>query len=195
MRSLLASSEDRLAPLIKSGRAAFAVVLMGYSGRLYPAGRVPPDPKTVEYLESFVHRITDLRRGLDYLESRQDIDASRIGYYGISAGAQLGLLAAGVETRYRSVALLGSGLGSGYAGRIPDANPVNFAAHIRGPKLMIQGRYDEDTPLKTAAEPLYKLLPDPKRLVVFDGGHIPSDDILVPTLTAWLDETLGRVQR
>ena len=41
---------------------------------------------------------------------------------------------------------------------IAAANPINFAPHIRAPKLMVQGRYDEDTPLRTAAEPLFKLL-------------------------------------
>jgi hypothetical protein len=43
------------------------------------------------------------------------------------------------------------------------ANPINFA-YIRAPKLILQGRYDEDTHLRTATEPFFALLSEPKRL-------------------------------
>jgi eukaryotic-like serine/threonine-protein kinase len=193
-RSLPDSIEDRLAPFIKAGRAAFGVVLKGYIERLRPAGDVPPDHTTVEYFERIRNRVTDLRRGLDYLESRPDVDASRVAFFGPSAGAQIGLITAAVETRYRAVVLIGAGLPKIYQQRIPDANPVIFAAHIRAPKILMQGRYDEDTPLKTAAEPLFKLLPEPKRLVVYEGGHVPSVELTMSTISPWLDETLGRVR-
>jgi pimeloyl-ACP methyl ester carboxylesterase len=91
--------------------------------------------------------------------------------------------------------LVGAGLPAWYARWIPEANPINFSAHIRGPKLMIQGRYGEDTPFKTRAEPLFKLMADPKRLVVCEGGHIPPLEFLMSTLNAWLDDTPGAVKR
>jgi hypothetical protein len=69
---------------------------------------------------------------------------------------------------------------------------MNFASHISGPKLMIQGRYDEDIHLKTEAEPLFKLLREPKKLVLYEGGHVPSPELLVPTVNPWLDGILGR---
>ena len=43
------------------------------------------------------------------------------------------------------------------------------ASHIRGPKLMIQGLYDEANSLKFDAEPLYKLLRESKKLAPFEG--------------------------
>lgn len=46
---------------------------------------------------------------------------------------------------------MGSGLPKEHRSWIPEANPINFAAHIRAPTILVQGRYDEDTPLKTAA--------------------------------------------
>jgi formylglycine-generating enzyme required for sulfatase activity len=195
LRSLPASMEERVGPFIKAGRAAFGVVLKGYIERLRPAGDVRPSPETVEYFDRIKNRITDLRRGLDYLESRQDVDASRIAFFGPSAGAQIGLILAAVETRYRAVVLLGSGLSNEYRSWIPEANPVNFAAHIRAPKLLVQGRYDEDTPLKTAAEPLFRLMPEPKRLVVFEGVHMPPVELTLRTIGPWLDEMLGPVRR
>jgi len=47
----------------------------------------------------------------------------------------------------------------------------------------------------TEAEPLYKLLRAPKRLVLDDGSHIPPIEFLVTTMNGWPDETLGPVKR
>ena len=43
--------------------------------------------------------------------------------------------------------------------------------------------------------PLYKLLPEPKRLVLFDGGHFAPLEIAIPLVNGWLEETLGPVKR
>ena len=89
-------------------------------------------------------------------------------------------------------------IGAGLTRRLvplPAADPANFVPHIRAPKLMIQGRYDEDTPLKVAAEPLFKLMVQPKQLFLFDGGHVPTVDILMTATAGWLDQTMGPVRR
>jgi serine/threonine protein kinase/formylglycine-generating enzyme required for sulfatase activity len=195
LRPLPNGLEDLLGPVVKSGRAAFGVVLKGYQERLRPEGYAEPDPTTVEYRDKIVNWITDLRRGLDYLETRNDIDASRIAFFGPSSGARVGLVLAAVENRYRSVCLMGAGLRKSYVQFIQGASPTGFASHIRAPKLMIHGRYDENLALKTEAEPLYKLLPEPKRLVLYEGGHIPPFEFFVTTFNGWLDETLGPVRR
>jgi pimeloyl-ACP methyl ester carboxylesterase len=90
---------------------------------------------------------------------------------------------------------IGAGLPASDRAISPAANPINFAAQIRAPKLILQGRYDEDTPLRTAAEPLFKLLSEPKTLVLFDGGHVPSIEVTMANTSGWLDEHLGRVVR
>jgi hypothetical protein len=187
--------DSNLAPLIKSGRAAFGVVLKGYSERLRPDSYTEPQPTTVEYRDKIVNWITDLRRGLDYLETRNDVDAGRIAFYGPSAGARIGLIMAAVENRYRSIVMVGAGVRKSFVPWIPEANPINFAPHILAPKLIMHGRYDENLSLKTEAEPLYKLLREPKRLVLYDGGHVPSFEFFVTTMNGWLDETLGPVKR
>ena len=78
---------------------------------------------------------------------------------------------------------------------ISEANIVNFAPHIRGPILMLQGRYDEIFVWKTEGEPLYKLLSEPKRLILFDGGHAPPLELFATTIHRWSDETLGPVKK
>jgi serine/threonine protein kinase/formylglycine-generating enzyme required for sulfatase activity len=194
-RSLPDSMDDRMAPFVRGGRAVFAVVLEGYIERLRPAGFVRPAASTVEFAETVVNRVTDLRRGLDYLETRTDIDMSRIAGLAPSAGSTLGLILGALETRYRAFVFIGAGLPAAYRAISATANPINFAAHIRVPKLIIQGRYDEDTPVRTATEPLFRLLSEPKRLTLYDGGHVPSVEVLMSSTGAWLEEHLGRVVR
>jgi dienelactone hydrolase len=187
--------DERMVPFVKLGRAAFGVVLEGYMGRLPPVAADRPDPMSVEFLDRVVNRMTDLRRGLDYLETRPDIDPARIGFLGPSAGAMIGLILAAIEPRYCAVVLSGSGLAAGDTHVIAAANPANFASHIRAPKLMVQGRYDEDSPLRTTAEPLFKLLAEPKKLYLYDGGHVPPLETMIRATGGWLDETMGPVRR
>jgi dienelactone hydrolase len=194
LRSLSDSMDDRMAPYVRSGRAAFGVVLYGYLERL-KGDSTPLDPATIEYVEHIVSRITDLRRGLDYLETRADIDKDRIGFLGPSAGAQIGLILTAVEDRYRGIVMVGAGLSRRSVTTLPAAEPANFAPHIRTPKLIVQGTFDEDTPLKTAADPLFELMVQPKKRELFEGGHVPTIDVLLKLTADWLDETLGPVRR
>jgi formylglycine-generating enzyme required for sulfatase activity len=194
-RSLPDSIDDRMAPFIRGGRAVFGVVLEGYIERLRPAGFVLPAVSTVEYAETVVQRVTDLRRGLDYLETRPDIDMTRLAGVAPSAGSVLGVILGALENRYRTFVFIGAGLPGTYRAINPVANPINFAAYIQAPKLIVQGRYDEDTPLRTATEPFFSLLSQPKRLALYDGGHVPSLEVLMSLTTGWLEERLGRVNR
>jgi hypothetical protein len=194
-RSLPDSMDDRMAPFVRGGRAAFAVVLEGYVERLRPQNLARPPVTTVEFADLIVNQVTDLRRGLDYLETRTDIDSTRIAVLAPSAGSTLGMILGALETRYRALVFIGAGLPDAYRAITAAANPINFAPHIRGPKLILQGRYDEDTPLRTATEPFFKLLSEPKRLVLYDGGHVPSVEVVMSSTSAWLAEHLGAVVR
>ena len=66
----------------------FGVVLEGYDERL-PGTQNQIDRRSVEYLEYVVRRVTELRRGLDYLETRAEIDPRRIVFVSPSAGARV----------------------------------------------------------------------------------------------------------
>lgn len=137
-RALPESMDDRMGMFVKAGRAAFGVVLKGYIERLSPAWSVAPDPGTVEYLERIVNRVTDVRRGLDYLETCPDVDMTRLGFVGPSSGARIGMVLAAVEPRYTAVVMIGAGLPASYQRYVPDANPIDFVSHIRGPKRSLR---------------------------------------------------------
>jgi serine/threonine protein kinase/formylglycine-generating enzyme required for sulfatase activity len=129
-RSADRAAEAWLGTEIKSGRAVFIVVLKGYIERLRPGGFVEPDQTTAEYRDKMVNWITDLRRGLDYLETRNDIDAKKIAFCGPSSGASVGLILAAVDRRYASVFLAAAGIRKSSTQRIAEANIVNFGDYI-----------------------------------------------------------------
>lgn len=42
---------------------------------------------------------------------------------------------------------------------------------------------------------MFRLLREPKRLHVYEGGHVPPMEIAVPMTTRWLDQTMGAVEQ
>ena len=189
------SAEGWLGSVVRSGRALLAVVTEGNSERPWPADFKKPPYDSVEWRDLVVARFTDHRRGLDYLETRDDIDLSRMAYVGISAGAAQGIILPAIENRFRSVFLLSAGLPSFFKTNQPAANPINFAPHIRQPKYVLNGRFDENFPVKSTVEPMLNLFPEPKELQLYDGPHAPPMEVLVPALNKFFDRTLGPVRR
>ena len=57
--------------------------------------------------EGYIQLVGDLRRGLDLLAARKDVDAKRIAYVGHSLGATWGGALAGVEPRFAGYVLMG----------------------------------------------------------------------------------------
>lgn len=193
--SIPESVEMQVAPFIKSGRAVWSVVFKGFKEREHPAGYSPPRYTTVRRREEVVRNATDLSRGLDYLATRKDLNLGQLAYYGYSQGAQEGGIYTAVENRYRSVVFVAGSIPLGAESWIAEASPLKLAAHIRAPKLMLNGRYDEVNPIRTNVEPAFKLLREPKRMQLYDAGHSPPLEIIVPVINGWLDETLGKVTR
>ena len=130
--------------------------------------------------------------GLDYLETREEIDTGRIAQVGFSWGANLrAILFNAVESRIRSAIYIGGGLHE--RSLLPEVNPVNFAPRIARPVLVLTGKYDEARPYEPFARWFFELLPGPKRLELVDSGHLPPLEIRNPIINEWLDETLGPV--
>src|SRR5262245_12795312 len=53
--------------------------------------------------------VKEVRRAVDYLQSRDDVDGDEIGYVGWSAGARMGAITAGVEHRIKAYDLISGG--------------------------------------------------------------------------------------
>ncbi len=179
-------------PQIQAGRAVFTVVLRGYVERKDPLYVRERDGTSVRYRQQAVYWATELRRGLDYLSSRPDIDSREIAFWNVSLS--LFVIVPAIEPRYRSVIFEAEGIPKEWLAFLPEANSIFFASHVRQPKLMLNGRYDEFWPLHSAIEPMYKVLREPKRLELCDCGHVPPVEIAAPLINSWLDATLRPVK-
>lgn len=184
--------EHFMVPHIRAGRALFSVVMKGMVERSFGPGWEPPEPSSVRFRDLMVRHATELRLGLDYLESRDDIDTGALAYTAISFGAGSRLLFAAVDDRFDAVVFIGGGIDERIKPTLPAADNVNFAPYIDAPKLLVNGRHDEEHPWLTRALPLWNLLREPKELVLVEGaGHVPPPEERVPAIEDFLDRTLG----
>src|SRR5207249_11633142 len=55
--------------------------------------------------ETYIQAVIDLRRGIDLLLARNDVDSKRLAYIGHSIGAQWGSILSAVDQRTRAVVL------------------------------------------------------------------------------------------
>ena len=74
--------------LAAAARSCFRSI-RGRSSDSSGRGRDPPADQMNAYRDMVVQWSKDLGRTIDYLETRSDIDASKVGYYGLSAGARM----------------------------------------------------------------------------------------------------------
>jgi hypothetical protein len=176
--------------IIRSGRAVLHPVYKGtYERRL---GRDPGGPN--EGRDLVVQEVKDCSRSLDYLETRPDIDKTRLGVLGVSNGLfEVYVLA--LDDRLKVGVVHAGGLP---AWRLPaEVDPINFAPRVRQPVLMLNGRYDSGYPVELLQKPLFRLLGTPekdKRHVLVDSGHGVGRSLERTRETLdWLDRYLGPV--
>ena len=176
--------------IIRSGRA---VLLPVYKGAYERHVETTEGPNV--WRDLTIQRTKDFFRSVDYLEARQDIDHDRICFYGVSAGASIAPRLLALEKRIKVAVVIGGGL---YPERLPpEADTLNFAPRVTIPFLMINGKYDFDTPLNTCQIPMFRLLgtpPKDKRHALFDTGHIPPRNEMIKETLDWLDHYLGPVK-
>jgi hypothetical protein len=179
--------------VIKSGRAVMFPIYKGTYERGGDLKMGFPNA-TSSYRDHVIAWSKDLRRSIDYLETRPEIDISKLAYEGISWGAAAGAVQPAVEDRIKACVLILPGF---YLQKcLPEVDQLNFAPHVKVPVLMLNGRFDSIFPVDTAQIPMFRMLGTPKeqkRRVVYDTGHnIPRNEMIKETLD-WLDRYLGPV--
>ncbi len=188
-----------LAHLVRNGRAVFYPVYKGTfergSPELMALLELPQNWGSHAFVELLIQEVKDLRRSIDYLETRPDIDAERLAYYGMSWGGNFASIILGVEPRFKASVLVAAGLLG--VGR-PEVADVNFVTRVRTPTLILNGKYDVLYPPESSALPLFDLLgtaPEDKKLILYETDHIPPRTEYIKETLAWLDKYLGPVRR
>ncbi|MEM6705322.1 MAG: SUMF1/EgtB/PvdO family nonheme iron enzyme, partial [Acidobacteriota bacterium] len=132
-----------------------------------------------QHRDIFAQQVIDVRRTVDYLSTRADIDGESIALMGMSYGAEYAAVIAAVEKRLKTVILLAGGFDDLHMLREPyEIQPWHFAPRVLQPVLMLNGDADYSLPVSTAQKPLFDLLgtdPEHKKHVVLEGAHIPTD--------------------
>ena len=201
----------------KAGYASLVIDEYG-QGERGPLKTVPG--RQAQELATTVSQTTvDVRRGLDYLAARPEIDSKRIGLAGVSLGAIIGTVVSGVDTRIKAAVLISGGgdwglilktLSSRNAtvgGRSTSAfksvnwadlslmlapeDPLTFAPHIAPrPVLMLGGRRDT-TIVPKAQQELFDAARQPKQIVWYPQyGHVPPPEVVYPAMQAFFKRML-----
>jgi dienelactone hydrolase len=184
--------------IVKTGRAVICPVYKGYFERGNDAlARIQNDWTSHQYSEVLIQQVKDLRRCIDFLETRPDIDGRKLALEGLSWGAVIAPVVLAVEERIRASVLIGGGLLSLKDIR-PVVHPLNYLSRVKSPALMLNGKYDMWVTPETSQQPMFALLGTPaghKLWKLYETDHVPPRNEIVKETLAWLDRWLGPVKR
>jgi dienelactone hydrolase len=165
--------------------------------------------------QAMIQTVVDLRRGVDLLSQRADVDRKRLGYIGASYGGSIGGVLAGVEPRIKAYALL---VGIGSLGDflrdsphptaakarqaltpdqvresieiLDDVQPIHYISHAAPSALFFQnGRTDAFMPIESVNR-YHAAGSEPKQIKWYDAGHGLNAEAFADR-AKWLAEQIG----
>ena len=155
--------------------------------------------------EGFIQTIIDLRRCVDLLVERSDVDPQKIGFVGFCFGATQGGILCGIERRISAYALMAGGLrlSEFWKDRITGqprldeyiqaTEPFNvgyYIVHSAPAAVLYQfGTEDRNVPKEKALE-FYKTGPIPKDIKWYNSGHNLNIEATYQRIE-WFHEKLG----
>ena len=185
------SEYRRIDFLVKSGRA---VILPIYKGTFERTSNVDSDypSQSSVYKDHLIMWAKDLGRAIDFVESREDLDATRIAYFGVSWGGALGAILPAIEPRIKLNILYVAGLN--FQASLPESDQMNYVTRVTQPTLMLNGELDFYFPPEHSQRPMFDLLgtpPEHKKRLTYERGHtVPKTELIRESL-AWLDRYFG----
>lgn len=147
-----------------------------------------------------VQYVKEMRRAVDVIASRPQLDSHRIGYVGFSLGADFGAVLAGVEHRISAYALqsgrghfsvlpagecrqqLGARRGVAYAKAYAVVDGVRYARHAAPAAILIQNGTEDPISPRADVLALYRAANGPRTVRFYRSPHR-----LPPAATAFRD--------
>jgi dienelactone hydrolase len=186
-----------------AGRGAVTLTLTAPSSGADTSGGLTPRQALRRQRDLTVADAVAVRRGLDLLSTRPDVDRARLGFVGYSAGARTGALLAGAEPRLDAIVLWSGGAApvADYAAQAPaelrpdvrrllgEVDPLRLIRRARPGSLLLQdGRRDEVVP-RAALTALAKAAPTGTEVRWYPAGHALNDTAFRDQLD-WLERRL-----
>ena len=180
--------------IIKSNRALVVPIYKGTHER-HDSLNSDLQEETVFYKDHVIMWRKDIGRTIDYLETRKDIQADKLGYLGWSWGGFMGGIIPAIEKRFKAVVLNVGGMEMNKT--LPEVDQINFLPRVTQPVLMLNGKHDMFFPVETSQKPMFDFLGTPKKdkkIIIYEAGHlVPRTDFVKETLQ-WYDQYLGPVK-
>jgi pimeloyl-ACP methyl ester carboxylesterase len=204
-------------PTSRMGDAVLMAEAGAVSLLVNPPGPPGPSVKDPEgWRDHYVQAVIGLRRAIDVLSARADVDSSRIGFVGHSYGAMMGAVATSIDNRFRvavyEVGLLGMSIHIAHSSdpwaesvRQEAGQGLNHflqvisivdAAHYIGhapqiPKLFQSAYFDPPAVPYEASEAFFRAATDPKKLNWYDTGHDMDSIRAIADRANFLGKALG----
>src|SRR5215469_12797656 len=225
--------------VVPKGKGPFATILFGHWGngtraefipeaKLYAkAGAVSLMPdypwyRSVDHYDkpevdrdTEIQAVIDLRRGIDLLLARSDVDPARLAYIGHSYGAQWGSILTAVDKRMKTSVLMAGVAESGdvylrttdpgltdfrktqpagqlekYCEVLGQIDAVNFVGHAAPIPLLLQFANYEQYFDKTSMQRYISAASDPKKVLYYDTAHDLNDVQALEDRYNWLVEQI-----
>lgn len=195
----------------KTGAVCLTIDAPFSGGRAIPGQEIQDWEHAERSTAGLIQNVIDLRRGVDVLLARLDVDPQRLGFYAASFGAITGGVLAGVEHRIKAYVLMScpASFNDAQVERrlrvartmpkeefakataiIETGAPVYYVGHAAPSALLIQiGEKDASIP-RESAERLYKAASEPKLLRWYDGGHGLTNQARLDSAD-WLRKQIG----
>lgn len=162
----------------------------------------------------YIQTVVDLRRGVDLLVARSDVDAKRIGFVGFSFGAHTGAILAGVEKRIKAFVIM-SGAPSltqflrtstipaivetrnsltkeqqeNYFTTLASVDPISYIGYVAPAALLLQFGKKDRYPSEEMQTLYAKAASNPKLVKTYDAGH-ELNEAAQADRAAWLRKQL-----
>ncbi len=213
------SKDDILAGAGQIASEGYAVMSIDaeYHGERREEGKELYSPNITDSVRGVIQTVIDLRRAVDYLETRPEINSEKIGYAGGSMGGILGAIFIGVEPRIDAAALIVAGGNMSLMVResqhftmpaireflqkenvslgelqelLDPIDPMNFISNFSPrPVVFHLGRYDTVVPAE-AGRQLYEKAGEPKHVYWYDAGHDVPFELVLARILDFMDRNL-----
>ncbi|HXI89321.1 MAG TPA: hypothetical protein VNO24_04820, partial [Blastocatellia bacterium] len=151
------------------------------------------EPLNDQQADDLVQQIVDVRRGVDLLVARKDIDPKRIAYGGHSYNATVGGFLSGIDRRFKAFVLMAGGLSDevdmktkeyeayrqkigaerfdAFVAKYTWLDPGKFVSHAAPAVVFMQYATQEKYLTPEVARQYAAIVSEPKRFKLYDAPH------------------------